>query len=96
MPTGLSQEDSLSLAGLNQRDLPTGFQHCDRNPWEAGAGTKIEHRSLGLGVRDVRSEEERLAVVPDHHLRPGLDCGQIHALIPTNQEFIVSVKLVNF
>jgi hypothetical protein len=96
MPTGFSQEDSLSLAGLNQRDLPTGFQDGDRNPREAGSGTKIQDRGLVFAARDMGGEKERLAVVPDHHLRPGFDCGQIHPLIPTNQEFVVSIELVNF
>jgi hypothetical protein len=96
MPTGLSQEDSLSLAGLNQRDLPTWFQHCEGNPWEAGARTKVQHGSLALGARDMGSEKERLAVMPDHHLRPGFDGSQIHPLIPANQEFVVSVELDDF
>ncbi len=96
VPTRFSQEDSLSFAGLNQCDLPTGSQDCDRNPRETGTRTNIEHRSLVFGARDMGGEKERLAVVPDHHLRPGFDCGQIHPLIPTNQELVVSIELANF
>jgi hypothetical protein len=96
VPTRFSQEDSLSFAGFNQCDSPTGSQDCDRNAREAGTRTKIQHGSLGFVARDMGSEKERLAVVPDHHLRPGFDSGQVHPLIPTNQEFVVSVELVNF
>ncbi len=64
-------------------------------PGKPRSRANIENRNrfVGGGCGEMGAEEEGLAVVPDHHLRSGLYRGQVHSLVPTDQEFVMAVEL---
>ena len=60
----------------------------DRNVIEKdgeGASEKTDPRDGG--------EEERLAIVTDHHIRTRLNGGEVHTLIPRDKSAVVLIEL---
>jgi hypothetical protein len=95
MAARLSEENGLPLTRLNKGDAPVGFENCHRNPRESRSRAHIENRNRFVSRREVSSEEQGLAVVPDHHLRSRLYRGQVHSLVPTDKQFVVCVELAD-
>src|SRR5580658_6695974 len=93
MPTRLPEENGFPLNGFNEGDAPVGFEDSHRNPWKSSSRAYIVNRNRLVGRREMGAEEQGLAIVPDHHLRPRLYCGQIHSLVPTDQQFVVPEEL---
>ena len=93
MPTRLPEENGFSLTRFNKGHAPVGFEDGHGNPRKSRSRAYIENRNRFVRRRKMGAEKEGLAVVSNYDFRAWLHCGQVHPLVPTDQQFVVMVEL---
>jgi hypothetical protein len=93
MTTGFSKENCFSLARLNESNIPARPEDSRWNARKSSARSQIQHRNLAIRRRKMNGEEERLAIMTNHHIRTRLNRGEVHPLIPVDKSSVVLIEL---
>ena len=82
----LAEEGCFLAVALDERELKAGSPVLHRQAGKAGATAEIEDFLLRVAGEELAGGEERLAEMTEHHLLGCAQGGEIHALIPADEQ----------